>query len=139
MAVEKNIYTYDARDVVVTIDGQYITGFAEESKISIEKNEDNIEPAVGVDGIVHYGINADGTAECTMHLMSTSPSLELLRDLAKNRQTFTFNITDMNDNTESYALNDCIILKTMDDEKGLAPHEVEVPIYVPYFEDLRSK
>lgn len=139
MAGEKNIYIYDARDVVVTLDGQYITGFAEETKVSIEKNEDNIEPVVGVDGNVHYGTNADGTATCTIHLMSTSPSLELLRELAKARKTFTFNITDMNDNAESYALNDCIIRKTMDDEKGMSPHEVEVQIYIPYFEDLRAK
>ena len=46
----------------------------------------------------------------------------------------------MNDNAESYALNDCIITKSMDDKKGYKePDEVEVPVYIPYFEDLRAR
>nr|DAM61536.1 MAG TPA: Protein of unknown function (DUF3277) [Caudoviricetes sp.] len=137
---ERNIYTYDARDVTITVNGQYMTGFAEDAKVSIEKNEDNILPKVGVDGIVHYGINADGTATCTMTFMNTSPSLQTLRQLAKERQPFTMAITDMNDNAESYALNDCMIVKSMDDAKGFKePDEVEVEVFIPYFEDLRAR
>ena len=136
----KNVYVYDPRLTNITLDGQYLTGFAEDSMVTIEKNEDNIMHKVGVDGIVHYGINADGTATATLTFMSDSPSLETLRQYAKERETFSLNITDMNDNAESYALNDCIIVKTMDDTKGYKEaDEVEVEILVPYYEDLRAR
>lgn len=135
-----NVYTYDARDVTVTVDGQYMTGFAEDSKVNIEKKEDNVSPKTGVDGIVSYAMSADGTGTCTMTFMSTSPSLETLRQLARDRQTFTLAITDMNDNAESYAKNDCIILKSLDDPKGYKePDEIEVEIFIPYLEDLRAR
>lgn len=134
------VLVYNPKLATVTVNGQYITGFSEDQMVTIEKNEDNVMPKIGVDGVVSYGINLDGSATVNLTLMQTSPSLPLFRDLAKSRETFTLAITDMNDNAESHAMNDCIILKSMDENTGYKePDEVEVPIFVPYFEDLRAR
>lgn len=135
-----NVYVYDPRDCVVTIDGQYITGFAEDGKIEIEKNEDNISTKVGVDGIVSFGVSADGTATAKVKLVSTSPSVPLFRDLSKTNKLFSLSIVDMNANQDNIACSDCVIVKPMTEFRGNKEVEdIEVEILMPYFEDRRYK
>ena len=135
-----NVYVYDPRDCIVTIDGQYITGFAEDGKIEIEKNEDNISTKVGVDGIVSFGVSADGTATAKVKLVSTSPSVPLFRDLSKTNKLFSLSIVDMNANQDNIACSDCVIVKPMTEFRGNKEVEdIEVEILMPYFEDRRYK
>ena len=135
-----NVYVYDPRDCVVTIDGQYITGFAEDGKIEIEKNEDNVSTKVGVDGIVSFGVSADGTATAKVKLVSTSPSVPLFRDLSKTNKLFSLSIVDMNANQDNIACSDCVIVKPMTEYRGNKEVEdIEVEILMPYFEDRRYK
>lgn len=135
-----NVYVYDPRDCVVTIDGQYITGFAEDGKIEVEKNEENVLTKVGVDGIVSFGVSADGTATAKVKLVSTSPSIPLFRDLSKTNKLFDFSVVDMNENQDNIACSDCVITKPMTEYRGNKEVEdIEVEILMPYFEDRRYK
>lgn len=134
------VFVYDPRDCIVTVNGQYITGFSEDGKIEIEKNEDNIAHKVGVDGIVSFGVSADGTATATVKLVSTSPSIPLFRELSKTNRLFDLSIVDMNENQDNIASGDCVIVKPMTEYRGNKEVEdVEIEILIPYYEDRRYK
>ncbi len=60
------VKTYNPKDVTVIYDGMVITGFAEDSMVQAEKNEDNMIPHVGVLGEVSVAINADNTGTVTL-------------------------------------------------------------------------
>lgn len=125
-------YTYDPELVTITVDGVFITGYAEDSKISAEKNENSIEPYVGVDGIVHFSKSADRTGTITLTVTNTSPSLRYLRDLARTQAEFNLSMVDMNEAGENIVSDGCVILKDGDIEIGAEVEGVEFEIYVPY-------
>lgn len=128
----KRTYTYDPEKVLVQVGGIYLTGFSEDSKISVEQNEDDVIPKVGVDGKVHYSINHDKTARVTIALMSTSPHVTVIRELARNNQEFNFTMTDLNDNGENISSDECRIIKTPNYVRGKEADEVEFEVFVPY-------
>lgn len=132
MATQKRTYTYDPELVTVTVNGVFVTGFIENSKIEAEKNENSIEPYVGVDGLVHYAKNADKTGTITLALTNTSPSLPYLRDLARTQEEFNVSIVDMNEHGENIVSDGCVILKDADIRAGKEIEEYEIEIFVPY-------
>lgn len=130
---EKLTYVYDPEKVVVQMGNVYLTGFSEDGKVTVEQNEDDIIPKVGVDGIVNYTINHDKTAKAKVKLMSTSPCVPAVRDLARNNQEFDFTLVDMNDNGQNIASSNCRIMKTPDYVRAKEAEEVEFEIFIPYF------
>lgn len=128
----KRTYTYDPELATMVIDNIYITGFAEDGKIEAEKNENNINPKVGVDGIVHLSKSADKTGTIKLKLMSTSPSLPYIRDLARNQQKFNFSLIDMNEVGQNIVSDNCVILKDADIILAEEAEAVEIEIFVPY-------
>ena len=80
MAVTK----YNAKDVTSTVDGLFITGYAEGTFVSSEKNEDNVSYSVGSQGDVATSETNDPTGLITFTLQQTSPSVKLLNDLARS-------------------------------------------------------
>lgn len=125
-------YSYDVKNVVQTINGVYLTGFADAGKVELEKNENNIEPYVGVDGIVHYSKINDRSGTATLKFASTSPSLDYLRELAENNEEFTYTLADLNENGKNIASDGCVILKNLNYIVNKAVEEVEVEIFIPY-------
>lgn len=129
----RTTYTYDPEKIQVRLGSVFLTGFSDTGKISIEKNEDDILPKVGVDGSVHYAINHDGTATATIPLMSTSPSLSYIRQLAKDNGEFTFTMTDLNDNGINVSSEGCRIIKEPDYIRNKETEEVELQIFIPFY------
>lgn len=125
-------YVYDPEKIMLQINNIYLTGFAEDGKFVLEQNEDDVLPKVGVDGLVHYAINYDKTAILRIQLMSTSPQIPYLRQLARNNQEFNVTMVDLNENGENFSSDDCRIIKTPDYTRQKENENVEIEIFVPY-------
>lgn len=129
---KKQINTYDPAEVLLQVNGTYITGFSEKSMIKIEKNEDSVTTSVGVLGEVNYALSYDDTGKATISLASTSPHLPYLRSLANRHIPFNFTMTDLNDNGEHISVDDCMIIKPPDISREKEVEDVEIEIFIPY-------
>lgn len=130
---EKRTYTYDPDKVIIQLNGVYLTGFSDDAKITVEKNEDNVIPKVGVDGSVHYTLNHDETAKAKLPLMSTSPQIPYITELADNMVEFNFTMVDMNDNGRNISCDGCRIIKSPDYSRKKEAEGVEFEVFIPFF------
>lgn len=121
---------YDPKKVTVIYDGQVITGFADDSMIEAEKNEDNITPYVGVLGEVSIAINADNTGTVTLHLANTSPFIKILADKARANTIAPLSIVDMNKNGVNVGGTEAIIIKAPNVTIGKEVESQEVQFFV---------
>lgn len=126
-------YVYDPEKVTIQVGGVYLTGFSDKGKITIEQSEDDVIPKVGVDGSVHYTLNHNKTAKAKLPLMSTSPHIPYIRDLARDNREFNFTMVDMNDNGMNISCDQCRIIKTPDYKREKEAEEVEFEIFIPFF------
>jgi hypothetical protein len=94
--MSNEVRVYNPKDVTVIYDGMVITGFAADSMIKAEKNEDNMLPHVGVLGEVSVAINADNTGKITISLASTSPFIKILADKARANTIAPLSVVNMN-------------------------------------------
>ncbi|MCE5168526.1 DUF3277 family protein [Paenibacillus profundus] len=78
---------YDAMDVTVTVDGTFITGFAEGSMVEGEKDEENFSASVGAQGDVVVSEVNNPLGTITITLQQTSPSVSFLNQLANSKKT----------------------------------------------------
>lgn len=65
---------YAPKDVVVSFDGVNITGFSEDSMISVTRNDDMVSEVVGAQGDLQLTVNHNNTGEITFTLLQNSPS-----------------------------------------------------------------
>ena len=84
---------YSPKDVTVIVNGEYITGFAEGTFVTIEKDEDSISPSVGAQGDVAVAISCNNLHSATFILQQTSPSVATLDRLHKAGNMFTVSVT----------------------------------------------
>lgn len=129
-------YPYDPLKVTVTINGRIMTGF-KDSMITAARNEDIVIPQAGVKGDQSFSENANESGKISMSFMSTSPSLQFLRNLAQNREWISIMVSDVND-TDDIKIHseNGRILKIADAPRGKQETGVTVDIYVPqlYFQ-----
>jgi hypothetical protein len=102
--------TYDPRDVILNVNGTIITGFAENSFISAEKNEDSFTPYVGAQGDVAVAEKADPTGKITLKVQLTSPSFLYLDNLALTKDFYPVTLIDRN-TAKIYGGKECRIMK----------------------------
>lgn len=121
---------YNPKNVTVIFDGQVITGFAEDSMIEAEKNEDNITPHVGVLGEVSIAINADNTGTVTLSLASTSPFIKILAEKARANTVAPLSIIDMNENGVNVGGTEAMIIKPPNVTIGKEVESQEVQFFV---------
>jgi hypothetical protein len=93
--------TYDFNRVVVLFAGFPITGFGSNGGVSITFNEDVWDPVVGADGEESRARKNNDGAECTITLMQTSMSNDLLQgflelDIATGYGVYPMLIKDLN-------------------------------------------
>ena len=121
---------YDPKKVTVIYDGQVITGFADDSMIEAEKNEDNITPHVGVLGEVSLAINADNTGTVTISLANTSPFIKILAEKARANTVAPLSIIDMNENGVNIGGTEAVIIKPPNVTIGKEVESQEVQFFV---------
>jgi hypothetical protein len=78
--------TYNAKDVTVTVDGRYLTGYAEGSMVEAEKDEDNFSAKVSAQGDVAVAITNNDLGTVTITLDQTSPDVAYLNALANSKK-----------------------------------------------------
>ena len=63
---------YDPQKVLIYIGGQKLSGYAQDTKVVISRNNDNIMPHVGTDGEVSTAISRDNSGVVTISLQNTA-------------------------------------------------------------------
>lgn len=121
---------YDVKKVTVVVDGMFLTGFSEDSKVSAEKDEETQLPHIGVDGEVDFSINANNSGTITVPLKSTSPAVRYLNRLANARKVFAVSAIDLNNNGVSANGTEAFIQKPVFPEKGKEISDAEFEIFV---------
>lgn len=81
-------YTYSAKQVIVALGSHAVTGFADDSFVTIEKNGDGITKTVGCDGEIVRSIDPDNTYKVKISLLQPSPTNAFLQNkFAQDYQT----------------------------------------------------
>ena len=76
------VRSYDPASVSVLIGGVPISGFADGTFVSIERNNDTFQVVSGADGIVSRAKSNDKTGTLTLTLVQTSASNDVLEGFA---------------------------------------------------------
>lgn len=125
------IRVYDPDLVSIALGNMFLTGFAEDAKVEIEKNEDDVFTNVGLGGDTTYSETADRTAKAKISLMNSSPCLPRIYEMAKNREFFPLSIVDMNDDSENVACEQCRIIKRPNVVRKKQAETVEFEVFIP--------
>lgn len=75
--------TYDPSKVIFSFAGSIITGFADGTFITVERNEDAFTLAVGASGEYARAKNANKSGRVTVTLMASSQANDILSAIAK--------------------------------------------------------
>ena len=76
-----DVKTYDPKKNVVVFGARQITGFSEDTIISIEPSGEGVQKVVGADGEVARSLDPNETFKVTFSLLSTSTSNEFLSEV----------------------------------------------------------
>jgi len=76
------VKTYSPKDVTVIVAGTQISGFAEDTFVTVERDSDAFTKIVGADGEVSRSASADLSGTITITLLGTSSSNDILSALA---------------------------------------------------------
>lgn len=122
---------YDSNKVNVSIAGTMVTGWAEGTMVTCERNEDRVTPYVGVKGEWAISYNNNNTGTITISLQQGSPMNTILQRLANAKELFSTNVIDINsDGGFRAGGNNCIILAEPSNERGAEITTREWSIYV---------
>lgn len=77
------VRTYDPSQVVVTVGGVQLSGFADGTAVNIMRSNDAYTKVTGTDGITSRAKSSDKSGELTVTLAQTSPSNDVLSGIAQ--------------------------------------------------------
>lgn len=126
-----DVKSYDPEKVNLIVKNVAIVGFADGSIIEVERNEDSIVPYVGTKGEVAFAESADKTGIIKVNLMSTSPSVQFLNSLAKQKgddASFAVSVINMNTNAISVSATKARVKKMASEkiDKEVTTREFEI-------------
>lgn len=121
--------TYDPKKVVVSFGNHLVTGFADDSFISIEANGDGIAHQVGCDGEIARSISPDDTFKIKLSLLQMSDTNEFLQNIHNNDRTtgdgtFSVLIKDLRGGV-AFSAEDAWVMKTTTRNFGKATNNRE--------------
>lgn len=116
---------YDPKKLSVVVDGRHLTGFSEDTKVSVEREEEGMFAYVGVDGDVDHAINANNSGTITVSMRSTSPSIAFLNQLANSKKLFPVSVIDLNENGVNASATEAFVEMPVYPEHGKEISEVE--------------
>lgn len=131
--------TYDPKDVNVIVNGIVLTGFAEGTFISAEKEEESYTTYVGAKGEVARSKNANPLGKITVTLKATSPSNAYLNNLAYSKGVFPVLVVDQNTGNTTVGGTECWLEKPPAMEWGKEISEMEYTFIVAdYTQNMRG-
>lgn len=125
-----SVNTYDPQDTNVIVANTILTGFADGTFVTVERDEEGYTAHVGAKGEVSRARNANKMGKITVTLSQDSPSNSYLAKLAKGKSTFPVSVVDQSFGTTSGG-NDCWIEKVPNLEFAKEISEREWAIVVP--------
>lgn len=129
--------TYDPSKVTVTVDGETLMNFADDTFIECEKSADTYGKHVGVDGKVTRTKSADPTGQVKITLAHNSPSNKKLMELAKNGTICSISITDGNfEGSVGVSGSEAWIIKPADFKRGKEVEDKEWTFAVADYEAM---
>jgi Protein of unknown function (DUF3277) len=78
--------TYDPASIILTVIGNVITGFAEDSAVKVERTAELYQLKVGQQGDAARSRSRDRSGKITFKLLATSPSNDILSALVEADQ-----------------------------------------------------
>ena len=129
---------YDPTKVIATIhDGFVITGWAEDTMITVSRMEDKRSVHVGAQGNVTFMKNANDVAEITFNLAANSPANVKLMTLYNQDEPFGFGMLDTNyDGDVGGSATECVVQNLPDDEKSAELSEKEWTLLAADYEKV---
>lgn len=121
---------YNPKAVQLIVGGRVITGYAEGTFLNATKLEDNLVEHIGSQGEVAFSVNGNNAGEVTCTLMSMSPSIRYLNELANSTQIVDCYIVDSNENGGRYGGSEAVVRKSADREWSNEITTVEFTIFV---------
>lgn len=123
---------YDAKKVTLVVDGVFITGFADGSFVSSEKDEEAFSSKVGAQGDVAISVTNNPLGTVKFTLQQESPSMSYLKKKSKSLKEFPVWITapGANGKTEKSGGTRALIKKSpgreYEEEAGSREYELQV-------------
>ena len=74
------IKTYNPKEVIVTLGSHIVTGYADDSFVSVEPNGDGVTKKVGCDGEIVRSVSPDDTYNVKLSVLQTSPTNSFLQN-----------------------------------------------------------
>ena len=104
------VLTYDPKQISIIVGGKIISGFADGSFVKLERSEQAFTLKVGVDGEGARAKNNNKSGKCTLTLMQTSHSNDVLAAYAMadelgNAGVVPFLLLDHNGSSKATALS----------------------------------
>ena len=113
-----HIGTYDARKVVTTVGGMFITGYGDGTMVKASKDNDNFEASSSAQGDAVISVNGDGMGTIEITLNQTSPSISVLDGLANARTLIPVWVNSNNEIKEVVGGTKAMVTKPSDKEFG---------------------
>lgn len=125
------IAVYDAKKVDLIVDGMNVTGFAKDSFVEAEKDEETVTTHVSAQGDVGVAINNHSLGKFKIKLNQTSPSINFLVDLARKSKMFPAWLISNNDVKEKSGGTKAMVSKVpkMEFGKEITEREFEILIF----------
>ena len=124
------IAVYDAKKVSVIIGGITLTGFAEDSFVEAEKDEETVTTHVSAQGDVGVAINSHSLGKIKIKLNQTSPYINYLVGLARTSKMIPAWVISDNDVKEKAGGTQAMVNKVPKAEFGKKITECEFEILV---------
>lgn len=127
---------YDPKKVNITVDGFVVTGYAEDTFISGERNTEKRSLTVGADGNPDVNKSADDTGTVSITLKANSPANAKLKELYKQDDPFNFLCIDQNMNGDvGISGSECVVENLPNFEKAAELGETEWSLLVFDYEN----
>lgn len=125
--------TYDSKDVNLILNGNFITGLAEGEAIEANQNEESFTKKVGMQGDVVLSETQDKTGTIKFKLDSSSPSCQVVEELARRtgeNALVAVQVVDLTTGGISAGGNKARVKKTADKKWGAESTEREYELEV---------
>lgn len=111
-----NVYTYNPKQVKIALGNHIVTGFAEDSFVTVDPHSDGTQVKVGCDGEVVRAISVDECYTVKLSLLQDSPTNTFLESMKKRDQEsgdgyFSIIIKDIMGN-EKFTADQCWVPKS---------------------------
>jgi hypothetical protein len=99
------VRTYDPKRIIITIGSHVVSGYAEDTFISIEETGDGVSAMAGADGEVGRSVSNNPLHDITLTVMATSPTNDYLSRLRQRDRAsggagvVPFTLRDLNGTT----------------------------------------